>query len=79
MRKKISQVLFTVVAIIQTILHYLGVLGIISGVIALIFKNTERGIELLIGGVFFIVIKYIIGFVFHLVVKPKEKIIRETD
>lgn len=69
MKEKIGQPLFAIVAIIQTILHYLGLLGIILGVIALIFKNTERGIELLIGGASFIVMKYLLGIIFHFVIR----------
>lgn len=64
MKEKIGQILFTIVAIIQTILHSLGWLGIILGIVALIFRNTNRGIELIIGGVSFIILKYIIGFIF---------------
>jgi hydrogenase-4 membrane subunit HyfE len=60
------------VMVIQTILHYLGCLGILLGIVALIFGNTARGIELFIGGVVFIVIKYVIGFIFLLAV-GKEK------
>lgn len=52
-----------IIAIIQFILHYLGLAGIILGIIALIFGNTGRGIELVIGGAFFIILKYIIGFI----------------
>ena len=69
MKEKIGQALFAIVAIIQTILHYLGLLGIILGIIALIFKNTGRGIELLIGGASFIVMKYLVGIIFHLVIR----------
>lgn len=50
----------------QTILHYLGLLGIFLGILAFLFGNTSRGTELLIGGFSFIVLKYITGFLFHL-------------
>jgi hypothetical protein len=62
-----------VVAIVQMILHYLGWLGIIAGVIAFLFGNTTRGSELLIGGLGFIVLKYVIGFVFVGLRGSKEK------
>lgn len=52
------------VAIVQMALHYLGLLGIGLGVIALLFGNSGRAVELIIGGVGFIVLKYLIGFVF---------------
>jgi len=52
------------VTIAQTILHYLGLLGIALGVIAYLFGNHARGSELLIGGVSFLVLKYIIGFIY---------------
>jgi len=52
-----------VVAVVQLILHYLGILGILLGLLALLVRNTERGLELVVGGVFFIVLKYAIGLV----------------
>jgi hydrogenase-4 membrane subunit HyfE len=55
-------ILFGMVAVVQTILHYLGLLGIIFGVIAFIAGNRERAGELLIGGISFLVLKYVIGF-----------------
>lgn len=57
------------IAIIQTILHYLGIIGIVLGVIAYIFGNNSRGSELLIGGISFIVIKYLIGFTYLFLLK----------
>jgi hypothetical protein len=62
-----------IIAIVQTILHYLGWLGLLGGMIALIFSNTERGIELLIGGAAFIVIKYVIGFFYIIIIGLKRK------
>lgn len=56
--------MYMFVAIVQAILHYLGILGIALGVIAYLFGNHSRGSELLIGGVSFIVLKYIIGFIY---------------
>lgn len=58
-----------IVAIIQTILHYLGWAGILLGCIALAVGNSNRGKELLIGGFSYIMLKYIIGFIFHLIKK----------
>jgi hydrogenase-4 membrane subunit HyfE len=57
------------IAIIQTILHYLGIIGIVLGVVAYILGNSSRGGELLIGGISFIVIKYLIGFAYLLLLK----------
>ena len=50
--------------IAQLILHYLGWLGIIGGVVATVAGNWGRGKELLIGGAAMIVLKYVIGFAF---------------
>jgi len=71
MIKKILSIIHVIVVIVQTILHYLGWLGLLLGVVAIIFKNTDRGIELLIGGASFIAIKYLIGFIFMLLVGKK--------
>ncbi len=57
-----------VVAVVQMILHYLGILGILAGLLALLFSNTQRGLELIVGGVSFIVLKYAIGFVWIVLV-----------
>lgn len=46
------------------ILHYLGIIGIVLGAIALVFGNTSRAKELAIGGVSFIAVKYIIGAIY---------------
>ena len=67
--------LFGLSACVQTILHYLGLLGMFLGVIALLYGNTQRGTELLIGGVSFIILKYVVGMIFHLIVRlvgPRE-------
>ena len=53
-----------IVVILQTILHYLGIIGIILGIVAFLFGNHIRGKELLIGGVCFIVLKYVVGFIY---------------
>jgi len=62
------------IAIIQFILHYLGVIGIVLGIFAIIFSNTPRGVELLIGGFSFLVIKYLIGFIYLGFLGIKEKL-----
>lgn len=70
MKEKISQILFTITTITQTILHYLGLLGILLGVIAWIAGNkTGRVSELLVGGVGFLVLKYVIGFICLLIIR----------
>jgi hypothetical protein len=55
--------MLAVLAIVQLILHYLGWLGIILGVVAFLFGNRDRGLELVIGGFGFIVLKFVLGFV----------------
>ena len=52
------------IAVIQTILQFLGMAGIILGIVAFVFGNGGRGMELLIGGVLFIALKFVIGIVF---------------
>jgi len=61
------------VAIAQTILHYLGWIGIILGVLALIVGNTHRGTELIIGGIGYLILKYVIGFLYALLSFLKSK------
>jgi hypothetical protein len=53
-----------VVAIVQFILHYLGWLGVVLGVIALVFGNVQRASELIVGGLGMIAVKYLIGLVY---------------
>ena len=53
-----------IIAILQAILHYLGIAGIILGIIAYLFGNKTRSWELLIGGICFIVLKYIVGIIY---------------
>jgi hypothetical protein len=62
-----------IVAIIQFILHYLALAGIIFGVIAFIFGNSTRGGELLIGGASLMALKYVIGFIYLGLVKMTSK------
>ncbi len=70
MKEKIGKTLFTITAVIQTLLHWLGLLGILLGVIAWIAGNkTGRVSELLIGGIGFLVLKYVIGFFLLLIIK----------
>jgi hydrogenase-4 membrane subunit HyfE len=62
------------IAIIQAILHYLGWIGIILGIIAFMFGNKIRGQELLLGGISFIVLKYIIGIIYFVAIGVIEKL-----
>jgi len=48
-------------AFVQTILHYLGWLGVVLGIVAFGFGNHARGTELLIGGAGMIVAKYVLS------------------
>jgi len=61
--ERAAAVLLIALAIVQTILHYLGWLGILLGVVAFLFGNRERALELVIGGLGFLVLKYLVGFV----------------
>jgi len=61
---KVGYATFGVLVIAQTILHYLGWLGIILAGIAFIFRNTDRGWKLLLGGAGLLILKYILGFIF---------------
>lgn len=63
--------LLPIIAIIQLILGYLGVIALILGIVALIYSNTNRGIELLIGSASFIVIRYIFSFIYVLISKKE--------
>lgn len=53
-----------VVAIAQTILHYLGWACVIFAVIAFLFGNSGRSLELLIGAAGWFALKYTIGAIF---------------
>lgn len=61
---------FGLVAVVQMILHYLGWIGIVLGVVALVFSNRGRAYDLLLGGAIFIVLKYVIGFIFVAIARP---------
>ena len=65
--KKIIKGMYLIIAILQTILHYLGIAGIILGIVAYLFGNRSRSTELLIGGIAFIVLKYGIGIIYLIV------------
>lgn len=53
-----------ILASIQFVLHYLALIGIIGGIIAFLFSNTERAIQLIVGGVCIMILKYVLGFIF---------------
>src|SRR5437867_3127927 len=54
---------YGILSIVQLVLHYLGWLGIALGIIALIFGNTARAGELVVGGISMLILKYVLGFV----------------
>jgi hydrogenase-4 membrane subunit HyfE len=54
-------VLFGLTAVVQTVLHYLGLLGVLLGIVAFVAGNSDRGVELLVGGAVLLVLKYVIG------------------
>jgi hydrogenase-4 membrane subunit HyfE len=56
--------MLALLAIVQLILHYLGWLGVILGIVAFLFGNRDRALELVVGGVGLIVLKYVLGFIF---------------
>lgn len=56
--------MFAATAIVQLMLHYLGWLGIILGVVAFVLGNRDRALDLIIGGFGFIILKYVIGLIF---------------
>ena len=64
MKEKITGATLGIIMVIQFALHYLGIAGILLGIIAFLFKNYVRGKELIIGGIILIVLKFIIGFIF---------------
>lgn len=43
---------FGPVAVVQMILHYLGWIGIVLGVVAFVFGNRGRAYDLLLGGAY---------------------------
>lgn len=53
-----------IIAMIQLVIHYLAILGMVMGGVAIIFGNTSRGIELLIGGIRLMVFKYLVGIIY---------------
>lgn len=55
---------FALIVIVQAILHFLGIAGIVLGIIALLFKNTDRGWELIKSGIMAIALKYFLGFIY---------------
>lgn len=61
---KVDSLVMGLITIIQMILHYLGIIGIIMGIIAILASNTPRGMELIAGGIGFLVIKYVFGFTY---------------
>ena len=54
-------VLLGLTAIVQTVFHYLGWLGVLLGIVALVVGNVDRGVELLVGGAVLLILKYVIG------------------
>lgn len=65
--------LFKFIVVIQLILHYIGWLGVALGVIAYLFGNSDRGLQLLVGGLGFIVLKYIIGIIYKILLSFSRK------
>lgn len=53
--------IYIIVVILQFILHVVGFIAILAGIVAFVFGNSGRGKELLIGGICWLVIKYAIG------------------
>ena len=62
MKKYGAAILGTGLLGLSSILNFLGGVGIIGGIIALLVGNSARGIELLVGGVILFLIKFIAMF-----------------
>jgi len=60
------------IAIIQLIIHTIGWVAIILGIVAVLFGNIYRGKELIIGGIGWLCLKYIIGFTYLFFSKKKK-------
>ena len=69
----------TLVAIVQFVLHYLGIIAILLGIVAFIFGNTGRGKELLIGGIGWLALKYLIGAAYVLGLKIAQRATSPSD
>jgi hypothetical protein len=63
-KEKVFTGAYTITAIIQTVLHYLGIASLFFAVLAFVFGNTQRGWQLLLGGVIWFVIKFVLGLFF---------------
>jgi hypothetical protein len=62
-----------VVAIMQTVLHYIGWAAIVFGIAAFGFGNTDRSKALLVSGVVLLVLKFASGFVFVTLIQHYKK------
>ena len=63
MKQKAAAGVLGVLAIVQLVLHCLGWLGILGAIVAFLFGRSDRAVELVVGGVGFIVLKYVLGFI----------------
>ncbi|MEM1133931.1 MAG: hypothetical protein AAGH53_13445 [Pseudomonadota bacterium] len=57
------KILIPIIALIQFGLHLLGWIALVLGLMALGFQNFERGIELVLSGAGYLLIKYLLGIV----------------
>lgn len=64
-----GEFLYACIVILQLGLHYLGLIAIILGAVAFVFQNFDRGTELIVSGIGFLVLKYVIGIVYITVLK----------
>lgn len=62
-----------IIAIIQLILHYLGLLAVGGGIIALVVGNIGRGSELVISGLCMLGVKHLIGFIYLTILGRKNR------
>lgn len=61
---RLAATLHTIVALVQFVLHFLGYLALLGALLTFLVGNTHRAGELFLGGVSFIVLKYVLGFIF---------------
>ena len=62
-----------IIAILQMVMHYLGIIALALGLVAYLFGNNSRGSELLLSGLTLIILKYVLGMIYLLFSRVKGK------
>ena len=70
---------FRFIIMLQTILYYLGLAILFWGFITLFGENTSNGIKLVIGGIVFFIIKYVILFLFFILLDDSGEISKSIN